>query len=67
MSVKEEALKFVETNLENPHNMYCANCRHFDRGPKRESRICRVLQGKASLLDCPALTAHFYPLQRKTT
>lgn len=67
MSVKEEALKIVETNLENKHNLYCTNCRHFDHGPKRESRICRALEGKASLLDCPALIAYWNPLQRKTT
>lgn len=63
MSMKETVLEFVE-NYFNAKNQTCMTCRHLDRGPRHFDRLCRVIQGKAALTDCPALRDHLYPLKR---
>lgn len=62
--VKEEALKFVETAFEESH-MDCFDCRYLERDRVNDKKACRVLQQKATLIDCPALRQHFALYQRR--
>lgn len=64
--VRESALKFVETTFEEFH-MECYDCRYLERDRVNERKACRVLQQKASLIDCPAIRSHFALYQRKST